>query len=98
MTQFWSIDANIAINDEESIGEEEDGKAGIVQLAAENFSEEGISLESNERGYSFKIVGGDYATDTKFFGSDDKDTVANVLSQENRCCEVKSCRGRRWAG
>ena len=71
------------VNDEESIGEEEDGKAGIVQLAAENFSEEGISLESNERGYSFKIVGGDYATDTKFFGSDDKDTVANDGSDLN---------------
>ena len=62
--------------------DEEDGKAGIVQLALENFSEEGISLESNARGYSFKIVEGAYQ-DGRFVGGEDKDTVANDGSNLN---------------
>ena len=50
----------------------------VVQLTADNFSEEGVSLESNGGKYELEIMEGDYATDTKFFGSEDKDSVTNA--------------------
>ena len=54
----------------------EDGKAGAVSLTPDNFTEEGISVESNERGYSFEIAKEDYGH-TKFVGKETEEVITN---------------------
>ncbi|MBR4904919.1 MAG: calcium-binding protein, partial [Selenomonadaceae bacterium] len=55
-----------------------DEEKTIIQFTADNFSEDGISVATNEGEYKFDIAEGDYATDTKFVGSEGKDTVTNA--------------------
>ena len=72
-------DVRIELDGVEVVPDFKDGdeETGIIQLTSDNFSEEGISVLTNAGNYQFEIEQDSYTKDTKFVGSDEKDTVTN---------------------
>ena len=66
----------VALNGVEKMLDFTNKDQDVVKLTAENFSDEGISLESNDANYSFEVTDGNYAQ-TKFVGKETNETVTN---------------------
>ena len=91
----WKRDGNkITYGSEDSAqilleldGVEEDSEPALedntVKLSADNFSEDGVTVISNNGGYSFEVLEDSYSSGTFFKGSDGKDSITNNGSELN---------------